>query len=563
MIRKIGMIGKRYRHANRYLEIIRILTKYGFSDIISQSKLENIFDFGKKIVFRQMDSRIDSLSKWERIRLVLEELGTTFIKFGQIMSTRPDLIPIDLIPELKKLQNSVPPFSEETAISLIENELGKTISEIFKDFSSEPVAAASIAQVHKAILIDDEEVAVKVQRPGIDRIIETDLEIMFHLATVTEKHIEDLKSLNIIKIVEEFENSIRKELNFSIEASNIERFGTNFQKDPNIYVPKCYRNYSTKKILTMEFIEGINISDIENLDANSLDKKIIAKKGADLVLKQIFEFGFFHADPHPGNILILPKNTICFLDFGMMGTITNSTKELITSIVAGALNRDTDKIIRSLLRLCESDGEVNKQKLELQITELIDRYFNQSLEHMEMGALINDAVKFFPENNLIIPSDLYLLGRSLLLLQGNGEMLDPDYNIAKQIEPYIKKIIKERLQIRKIAKDFFISSEELLQLLKELPFEIREIIEKVKNGTIKMDIEHKGLDPMLRSHERISNRITFAIVLASITIGSSLIVHSKIPPLWHDIPVIGLIGFIAATVLGFWLLISIFRNGKM
>ncbi len=563
MIRKIGMIGKRYRHANRYLEIIRILTKYGFSDIISQSKLENIFDFGKKIVFRQMDSRIDSLSKWERIRLVLEELGTTFIKFGQIMSTRPDLIPIDLIPELKKLQNSVPPFSEETAVSLIENELGKTISEIFKDFSSEPVAAASIAQVHKAILIDDEEVAVKVQRPGIDRIIETDLEIMFHLATVTEKHIEDLKSLNIIKIVEEFENSIRKELNFSIEASNIERFGTNFQKDPNIYVPKCYRNFSTKKILTMEFIEGINISDIENLDANSSDKKIIAKKGADLVLKQIFEFGFFHADPHPGNILILPKNTICFLDFGMMGTITNSTKELITSIVAGALNRDTDKIIRSLLRLCESDGEVNKQKLELQITELIDRYFNQSLEHMEMGALINDAVKFFPENNLIIPSDLYLLGRSLLLLQGNGEMLDPDYNIAKQIEPYIKKIIKERLQIRKIAKDFFISSEELLQLLKELPFEIREIIEKVKNGTIKMDIEHKGLDPMLRSHERISNRITFAIVLASITIGSSLIVHSKIPPLWHDIPVIGLIGFIAATVLGFWLLISIFRNGKM
>jgi len=563
MIRKIGMIGKTYRHANRYLEIIRILTKYGFSDIISQSKLESIFDFGKKIVFRQMDSRIDSLSKWERMRLVLEELGPTFIKFGQIMSTRPDLIPLDLIPELKKLQNSVPPFSEEMAVSLIENELGKSISEIFKDFSSAPVAAASIAQVHKAILIDDEEVAVKVQRPGIDRIIETDLEIMFHLATVTEKHIEGLKSLNIIKIVEEFESSIRKELNFSIEASNIERFGTNFQKDPNIYVPKCYRNYSTKKILTMEFIEGINISDIENLDANSLDKKIIAKKGADLVLKQIFEFGFFHADPHPGNILILPKNTICFLDFGMMGTITNSTKELITSIVAGALNRDTDKIIRSLLRLCETTGEVNKKKLEIQITELIDRYFNQSLEHMEMRALINDAVKFFPENNLIIPSDLYLLGRSLLLLQGNGEMLDPDYNIAKQIEPYIKKIIKERLQIRKIAKDFFISSEELLQLLKELPFEIREIIEKVKNGTIKMDIEHKGLDPMLRSHERISNRITFAIVLASITIGSSLIVHSKIPPLWHDIPVIGLIGFVAATVLGFWLLFSIFRNGKL
>ncbi len=563
MRHKIDLINKKYRHANRYLEIIKVLTKYGFEDVISQSRVESVIDFGRNIVFKEADAKITSLSYWERIRLAVEELGPTFIKFGQIVSTRPDLISIELITELKKLQDNVLPFSEDEAKSLIEKELGKQIPMLFKDYSSIPIAAGSIAQVHRAVLIDGGTVAIKVQRPGIDLTIKTDLEIMFHLATMVEKYVNGMKSLNIIKIIEEFENSIFKELDFSIEASSIERFYNNFKNNQNIYVPKYYHTYSTKKVLTMEFIEGIKISDIESIEANSLDRKIIASRGADLELKQIFEFGFFHADPHPGNVLVLPENVICFLDFGMMGTLTRSTRELIISMAVGAINKDIDKIIRSLLKICETDGEINKQKLEIQITELFSRYFNQPLERMDMSNLINDIINFFPANKLIIPSDLFLLGRSLLLQQANGESLDPDFNVSVHMKPYFNKMIRERINFRKMAKDVIFSSEELVQLLKILPFEMREIIEKVKNGTIKMDIEHKGVNPMLKTIEKISNRITIAIVLASITIGSSLIVHSKIPPLWHDIPVIGLFGFLAASILGFRLLISIFRNGKV
>ncbi|MBE9510906.1 MAG: AarF/ABC1/UbiB kinase family protein, partial [Bacteroidetes bacterium] len=356
------------------------------------------------------------------------------------------------------------------------------MKEIFNSFSNVSVAAASLAQVHKATLLNGEKVAVKVQRPGINRMIETDLEIMFHLATMMEKHIPEMRSYSIVKIVEEYESSIRKELNFANEASNLEQFGANFQKDTNIYVPQCYRDYTTKKILTLEYIDGIKFSDIDDNNTKEFDPKIIADRGADSILKQIFEYGFFHADPHPGNLLILPDNVICFLDYGMMGTLTQNTRQLISIILIGAINRDAEKIVRGVLRLCEADGEVNVLKLELQVTELINRYFYVSLEQMDIPAILDDMLSFFPDNNLKIPSDLYLLGRALILFQGDGEKLDPDFNVAKYVEPYATRIIKDRLHIRKLANNIYFSTEELLQLISDLPYETREILEKVKNG---------------------------------------------------------------------------------
>ncbi len=320
---ELNLIHKTHSHTKRYLEILKVFSRYGFYDLFAKSGFDLLGPMVRKINFKRPEDSLLILSRWERIRLALEELGPTFIKFGQILSTRDDLIPSDLVEELKKLQDKVPPFPGKEAIRLVENELGRPLKELFAEFSQEPIAAASISQVHEARTPKGVHMAVKVQRPGIKHIIDTDLEIMLQLAASLEKHIQDLKNAQLVNLVKEFDLSIHKELNFSLEAANIERFGNNLRYDPSVHVPLCYRKYSTGKVLGMEFVEGTKISEVDRFEELGLDPKLITKRGTDLILKQIFEDGFFHADPHPGNILVLSGNVICFLDFGMMGTLTS------------------------------------------------------------------------------------------------------------------------------------------------------------------------------------------------------------------------------------------------
>jgi ubiquinone biosynthesis protein len=348
--------------------------KHGFGDLVARSNLEKHIAFGKKFLPRGGDARIASLSRWERIRMALEELGPTFMKLGQIMSNRPDLLPEELLVELTKLEDSIPPFSEEEAKQLVEEELNEPIASLFKEYMSTPIASASIAQVHKAVLTSGEIVAVKVQRPGIERVIETDIEIMLRLATLMEEHIQGTDILNPVGIIREFERSIRKEIDFTIEASHIERFGRNFQEDTTIYIPQVYRSYTTRKVLTMEFINGIKVSNIDALLESGNDPKIIANRGATLVLKQVFEHGFFHADPHPGNILVLDNNIICLLDFGMMGVLFPKHREYLGSIVVAIVNRDAERITKALLQFSSSNHIENIEGLEYQIFELIEQY---------------------------------------------------------------------------------------------------------------------------------------------------------------------------------------------
>ena len=563
MIRKIGLIGRTYRHINRYREIITVLFKHGFGDLITNSQIEKYLDFGKKFIPNKKIEKTTSLSRWERIRMVLEELGPTFIKLGQIMSNRPDILPEPLLIELEKLQDSVPPMPNEEAEKMIEQELGKPIAELFKNFDPDPIASASIAQVYRAELFSGEKVAVKVQRTGIQKIIETDLEIMFHLSLLMEKHITEMEILNPVETVKEFERSIRKEIDFNIESSHIERFGRNFQTDLSIYVPEVYKEYSTKKILTMEFIDGIKVSDLKALREAENDPLLIAGRGCDLVLKQIFEHGFFHADPHPGNILIMKDNITCFLDFGMMGTLLPKHQDYLGNIIVGVVNKDSKKITETLLRLTGTYNIENRDQLEQRVSELINQYAYIPLIEIKVGEFLNKLFRMLIDFKLRLPSDFYLLSKALITIEGVGTILDPDFDMVAHIEPFAKNLLKKRLDPVKLAKDLYSSVAEFRLLFKDFPFEIREIIRQIKTGKLKVEFEHKGLEPMLVKHDQISNRIAFAIVLAALIIGSSLIVLSKIPPLWNEVPIIGIVGFVGAGIMGFGLLISILRHGKM
>ena len=577
-IRTIGVISRTYRHINRYREIIAILVKYGFGEILAKLELPKYLNFGKgkskRFILGKTAAEIATASRWARVRMALEELGPTFVKLGQIMSTRPDMVPRELIAELEKLQDKVPSFPTEDARQIIEEELGSSISSLFRDFSDTPIASASIAQVHKAVLHDGEEVAIKVQRPGIDRIIETDLEIMLHLATLIENHFE--KELGIwdpVSIVNEFARVIRKELDFRIEAAHIERFATNFQTDTIIHVPHVYREYSSDRVLTMEFIGGLKVSEIAKAVSGEeakvrnygIDPKVVAARGADLVLKQIFVYGFFHADPHPGNIKVLRDNIICFLDYGMMGSLSARHREALADILIAIIEKDATKITRTILKISGyrymqiGDNE----KLEFDIAELIELYAYRPLKEIEIGNLLHHIASVVAEYRLKVPPDFYLLAKALVTIEGVGKELDPEFNAIEHAEPFAKKLIWARMSPRRLIKDLYLSALETRLLLRDFPSEARDILARIQQGEIKIKFEHEGLNPMLETIDRTSNRMVFAIVLASLVIGSSLIVLSGVPPKWHEIPIIGIVGFLAAGIIAFGLLFSILRHGRM
>jgi len=417
-IRKIGSLGRTYRHVMRYRQILGIIFKYGFGNIVDALKIDQYIEIGFQLISRTRRERVEKLSGNERIRMIFEELGPTFIKFGQILSSRPDLIPVGLLKELSRLQDHVPPFSFDDARRIIVSESGSSLEEVFEYMDEEPIASASIGQVHRAGLKDVNEVAVKIQRPGIRKTIEVDLEIMHHLATLMEAHVEEIGPHRPVKIVEEFKKSLEKELDFSIEASNIERMARQFENDATVHIPMVFREESSQRVLTMEYIRGIKVSDVEALDRADFKRKLITRRGADFVLKQIFEFGFFHADPHPGNIFILPGNIISPVDFGMTGFVSRDTRETFVDLIKSIDAKNTRLSVRFLLELAFYEEEPDVAALEKEVAQFVDAYFEKPLKEINLTSLINDIIEMASSHHMTIPPDLFLMMKAFASVEG-------------------------------------------------------------------------------------------------------------------------------------------------
>ncbi|ORJ60422.1 ABC1 kinase family protein [Geothermobacter hydrogeniphilus] len=552
------------RTIRRYRTILGILIKYGFGQFVEQLNINYYLELGRKIVtLGTAPKGIERLGQPQRLRLAFEELGPTFIKLGQLLSTRPDLIPGDYLDELKKLQDKVPSVPTEQIRIEIESELGYPLAELFAHFDPEPVAAASVAQVHRGRLHNGEEVVFKIRRPGIVQVIETDLDILMGLAYLVEHHLPGGDIYDPVGLVKEFRRTIHRELDFTREARTIERFATNFKDDDSVHVPKVHWDFCGERVLTMEYISGIKVNDLERLRAEDYDLKLIADRGANSFLRQVLEFGFFHGDPHPGNIFILPGNTICMLDYGMVGRINQDLKEQLVDLLLAVLQRDVDRIISQLLYSGELTDESNLKALNRDLGEFIEDYYEIPLQDIKVGKLLADFVEILTHYRIRFPSDLMLLARALVAMEGLGRQLDPDFNMITHLRPFLERLVKERLTPTNLSREMLRVAQAYGSLARHLPRDIKEFINRVNRNKFKIDLEHRGLEKLITDLDKASNRLSFSLLIAALIIGSSLIMQTDKGPMIFGFPALGFLGYSVAGFLGLWLAIAILRSGRL
>ncbi len=562
---KLGIASQTYRHINRYRQVLTVLFRYGFGGLVDRLKIGQYLEIGWQLITRERHEHVEKYTDAERVRMALEDLGPTFIKLGQVLSTRPDLVPQEFVDELSKLQQHVPPFGFAEVRRTVEEELGCPLEEAYASFEHKSIAAASIGQVHRARLHSGEDVVVKVRRPHIQQQIEVDLEILMHLATLLEKHVEGWRVHRPSRIVEEFSRVIEREIDYRTEASHIDRFANQFADDETIYVPKLYREFTRRRVLTLEYVAVIPVTDAAAVRARGLDPKELARRGTQITLKQLFVHGFFHADPHPGNVFALPGNVVCLLDFGMMGRLDRKGREYFAGLIYAIARRDPTAATSALLKLTvhEDELELDLRRLEADVAEFIDLYIPPKLEDLDFGRLVRALLDLVSRHELFIPPDLVTMMKAAATVERVVSRLDPDANVIADAEPYVRRVIYSRLRPGRLFREVFTSGGELLELAREIPGGFRDLLRLAKRGELKIGFEHRGLEHMLETHDRIANRVSFAIVVAALIVGSSLIVLSDIPPTWNEVPVIGLAGYLIAGAMGFLLLVSIIRHGQL
>ena len=550
------------RSIRRYRQIIKILIKYGFDHLLEYLNLSQFVARSRRML-RRRESNIALLSPAERMRLALEELGPTFIKLGQLLSTRPDVIPKNFVEEFSKLQDSVPSFPFEEIKAQISRELGKEVEEVFSSLDHVAIAAASIAQVHRARLLSGEDVVIKVRRPGVVELIETDIDVLAGLALLLERHMPGSDIYDPVGLVKEFARTIRREMDFSREGHTIEKIRDNFGGDKTLHFPKVYWEETAKGVLTLEYINGVKINDLAAIESSGLDRKLIARRGADAFLKMVLEHGFFHGDPHPGNVLILPGNIICLLDYGIVGRLDPQLKGYLTDILLAILKRDIDEVISLLAYSGEIGENLNIRALKRDLSEFIDSYYEIPLQEIEVGRILVEFIDIITTYHIKLQPDLMLLAKALVIIEGMGRELDPHFDMVDHLRPFMEKAIQEKMSPGHIARDMGAIFMSYVNLTKNLPRELRDILHRINRNKFKIDLEHRGLDQFSKEMDKSINRLSSSLIIAALIIGSSIIMQTDKGPLILDFPAFAFLGYTIAGMIGLWWVIAIIRSGRL
>ncbi len=548
----------------RYRQIFSTLVAHGFGEIAYQTGLGRALRvLGRPFAARRgSEERVAGESDtWTRIRLAVEELGPSFVKLGQILSNRPDLIPRPLQHELEKLQRSVPPFAPREAVALLERELGAPVTSLFREFDPKPVAAASIAQIHRAVTHEGVTVAVKVQRPKLQEIVEVDIAILRELAELIERRVPESRRFGPAGIVDEFEKGMLQELDFLREAAAIERFATQFAGDDRIKVPAVHRELTSRRVLTMEFIEARPLSGFV-YGERRLGKRgaQIAELGADLTLRQIFVHGFFHGDPHPGNIVVLDDGRLCYLDFGLTGSLVQRDREVIGDILLSIISRNEQKAARAVVRLAGSRDFAIAQSIEREIAELITRFQSAQAGDFSFTMLLGELTEVLVDQGLGLPPDLFLLVKALITIEGVATGLDPGFDFAARLEPFARDLVREKYDPKRTATRVATTAGDYAELLQSFPGDYYKLVDSIAAGRVRVRLDETTLEPIRKTVVGAASILVSALVLGALIIGSAILVHSGVPPLWNGVPVIGIGGFLVAAGVGLRLLARTLRG---
>jgi ubiquinone biosynthesis protein len=547
-----------FRNLGRSREIATVLFNQGFGEVLERLHLRKYLQWGRRLFFRKVEEPVLELTTATRIRLALQELGPTFIKFGQLLSTRPDLVPRDIIDELANLQEDVPSFDPQAAIQLIERELRAPLSRLFRTFEREPIAAASLGQVHRALHPDGTVLAVKVRRPNAVRDVERDLALMADLAVLAERHLPEVAMFDPVGLVRHFARTIRRELNFRREGRTIDEFRRLFAGDATLKIPRVYDRLTSEAVLTMEFIHGCRADDAAAIAALGISPRQLAIQGANIFLKQAFEFGVFHGDPHPGNLRVLPDGTIALLDFGMIGILDESKREQLIDVLLAVERQDVSRTVEMIRQIGRPSRDIDEVLLRADVRDFLDNYYGIPLEQLNVGAMLSDFVAILANHGLRCPADFMLLIRCFITLEGLGRTLDPAFNLATEVAPFVERLVRDRYNPRRLLDRVVSDTRTLVRTAYDLPLQVGTTLQKLNQDQLKVQLEHRGLDHLITEFDRSSNRVVVGLVTAALIVASALVIRTGASTVWVTVPT-----FVLSGLLGIWLVYGILRSGRL